>query len=171
MKTLQRLAVVIFVFCGVFANAQTYKTTNSNVEGFQDKTSERDFLSSQKTASLFTKAAPSDNNVFINQIGSGNNAVIDTKSNSSNLGITQNGSDNDIYYQVSAATIEGTILQNGDNNSIFHSNPFDLERQQAQILQNGNNQNIEWFGGNSVSERMKIKMQGENQSIIIRSFN
>lgn len=171
MKTLQKLAILILVFSGFFANAQTYNNTNSEVEGFQNKTSEMEFLSSQNPATLVSKPAPSNNSVFINQIGSGNDAIVDTKSNSSELSITQNGFDNDIYYQVTAATIQATILQNGDNNSILHTNPFKLDYQEAQILQNGNNQNVEWFGGNSVSERMKMKMQGENQSIIIRSFN
>lgn len=170
MKTLQKLAVVILIFIGVFANAQTYNSS-SEVEGFQNKTSEMEFLSSQNPSTLVSKPAPINNNVFINQIGSSNNAIVDAKSNSSDLSITQNGSDNDIYYQVSAKTIQATILQNGDNNSIFHSNPFNIDSHKSEVLQIGDNQNVEWFGGNSVSERMKVKMQGENQSVIIRSFN
>lgn len=171
MKTIQKLTVLLFAFCAMVANSQTYNSPSSELEGFHGEAAEMSFLSSQNPQTV-RSATRSYNEVFINQIGSGNNAVVNTKSNSTDLDVTQNGVNNDLYYQVSANTIKGSILQNGDNNSIFHTNPFDIESHEAQILQNGNNQSIEWAGDNSLSEKMKINMQGEsNQSIIIRSFN
>lgn len=173
MKTLQKFLVGAFIIIGVFANAQTYKNSNENTDtyGFDNKPSEMVFLASQNSQSTTKSITPSGNNVLIAQIGADNNAVVDARSNSSEVKILQNGDANDIYYQVSAKTIEATLSQNGNNNGIFHTNAFNLENHDAQILQNGSNQNVQWFGGNSVSEKMKITMQGENQSIVVRNFN
>ena len=157
---------LIFVFS---ANAQTYNDA-SELEGFNEKSAEMSFLSSQNSLSTISKA-PTSNNIFINQIGSDNNAIVDIKSDYADLRIAQKGYNNDLYYQVSAATIQGSLVQNGDNNSIFHTNPFEIKSHEAQILQNGNNQNVEWTGSNSISEKVKMTMQGDNQTIIVRNLN
>ena len=40
-----------------------------------------------------------------------------------------------------------------------------------EVNQRGNNQNLTLFGGNSISEKLKVSMQGQNQTIIVRNLN
>ena len=170
MNTTRFFQLLIALLFVLGANAQNYTNSKVELEGFQEKPAEMSFLSSQNSKSSFNKT-PVTNNVFISQVGSDNNAIVDTKSNNADLKITQKGYNNELYYQVSAASIVGDIVQNGDSNSIFHTNPYELKSHNAEILQNGNNQNVEWSGSNSISEKIKMSMQGDNQTIIIRNLN
>lgn len=171
MKITQNFIVLFLFLCVFTVNAQTYNKPSSTHIGFQENASELSFLSSQNSQNGFRSATSLGSDVFISQIGTNNNSIIQTKSNATDLNVVQNGSNNDLYYQVSANTIKGSIIQNGNNNSIFHTNPFEIKSHEAQILQNGNSQNVEWSGNNSVSEKMKLSMQGNNQTIIVRNLN
>jgi hypothetical protein len=175
MKTI-KIVSAFFLFLGCFGlQGQTYNSSdiNSELESFQNKPAQISFLAAQNSQSFFKNTSYNlqNNEVFINQIGANNQAVVNTQSNSSAINVIQNGSGNDVLLDVSANRIEETVVQNGNNNGYLHINPFRLEYQGGEILQNGNNQNIEWFGGNTLSERLKISMQGESQSLIIRSYN
>ncbi len=172
MKSI-KFFLFIFILAVGIVNAQTYTTQSGTdaLDAFNSKTSQLGFLSSQTQQNYFNNAATASNNVFIRQVGDGNNASVSSRTADGDINVLQNGSDNDLYVDISAETIKQTIVQNGDNNSIYHTNPFRLQSHESQILQNGNNQNLEWFGENSLSEKMKISMQGENQSVIVRSFN
>ena len=175
MKTTRLLPIILLLFTVIGLQAQTYNSGDSNtdLEGFQNTPAEISLLAGQNPQTLFRSPATATqgNTVFINQIGANNQAVVNTQSNSSEINVVQNGAGNDVLLALSADRIEETVLQNGDNNGYLHVNPFRLNYQGAEIIQSGNNQNIEWFGGNTLSERLKITMQGESQSLIVRNYN
>lgn len=173
MKTYQKILAIGTLVFGVTVQAQTFNSEESeaNIDGLKVTASELNYLSTQEDQNRVGNPATSGNAVFINQIGANNNAVLQTSSNSSEISILQNGAGNDMYSRIAADNIQHSVVQNGDNNLFVHTNPFRMEAHNSQIIQNGNNQNLEWYGGNSISEKMKVTMQGEAESIIIRSFN
>ncbi|MBT0608277.1 curlin repeat-containing protein [Aequorivita echinoideorum] len=174
MKNKIFFSIVLFFIC-LNMVGQTYKNGDANAEfeSFENKSAEIKFLAEQNSQNVQRNSisGEANNSVFINQIGTNNQAIVNTQTNSSDINIAQNGVNNEVFLNVSGERIEETIVQNGNSNRYFHVNPFRVNYQATQILQNGNNQNIEWFGGNSISERLKISMQGESKSMIIRSYN
>jgi len=111
------------------------------------------------------------NVVFIHQIGDENEIKVKTKSNASDIKLYQRGSQNKIHIDVIAKSIEESISQVGNNNSVLDFSSCGVDQHQLDVSQEGNNQNLTWFGGNSMAEKLKIKMQGESKTIVIRNFN
>lgn len=113
---------------------------------------------------------PVSNAVFIKQIGNYNNIVSSISSEKSNVNLFQIGNLNDINYTISAKNINDCVLQYGNNNS-FHISSSNQNNvfHQIKVLQRGNNQNLAWYGDNLISEKLKITMQGFNNSLIIKN--
>src|SRR5690606_26080248 len=97
--------------------------------------------------------------------------VLVTNSRRSDIRIQQSGDYNKLYFFDPSVDLTVTLMQDGNNHNLFYSNPFAVESQNLQVQQQGNNQSVELFGNNSISDKMIIKMQGENQNITIRNFN
>ncbi len=114
---------------------------------------------------------PNTNNVLINQIGSDNEVKVKTQSLNNDIVLNQNGIQNKIILDVTADNIKETISQTGNYNYVLDYSPFGVEQHSLEVLQSGNNQNLTWYGGNSLSENLKVTMQGESKTVIIRNFN
>ncbi|MCC4212818.1 hypothetical protein [Leeuwenhoekiella parthenopeia] len=112
-----------------------------------------------------------NSNIFIVQVGLSN--LIETSVESSNvdLAFNQNGLNNTISMIDRANEINISVIQNGNQNTFAKYNFFNNTVVNSTFIQNGNNQDINIFGGNSISEAMKITMTGDGQSIIVRNFN
>ena len=109
--------------------------------------------------------------IYIEQVGSGNQVSLFSKSESSDINLTQNGNDNSVRTEITALNIIADITQKGDNHFLteFTNAPsLNLERT---INQNGNSQNLTIHGSNSLSEKMSVAMEGNTNTIIIRNFN
>ena len=173
MKTLKYTLTVLALFCMlVTVDAQTYSVPQpSEIESFQSKASALSFISSQNQQAARSNQATTGSSVFINQIGSNNDAQIKVSANSSFVNALQNGFSNLMLIDVTAFDITQNITQNGESNSFynFSNNPSAI--QNMEILQNGINQDITIFGSNSLSENIKITMQGSDRSLIVRNFN
>ena len=170
MKTIFKILIValIFISSNILA-AQTFETLEDNeLSGFNTQASEENFLLNQSAANL--NSTSSNNAIFIAQIGDNNDAVSVTGSTQSNINIIQNGNDNLTVLDINSTKIVETVIQNGDNNSVFDYSPFKTDLKNTTINQTGNNQNLTMFGSNSLSEKIKVSMQGQDQSIIIRNF-
>ena len=83
----------------------------------------------------------------------------------------QSGYQNNIYLDVNAENIDESITQVGNNNAVIDFSTYGVDQHQLNISQTGNNQNLTWFGGNSIAENMKVTMQGESKTVIVRNFN
>ena len=148
--------------------AQTFGTTENNLSSFDTQSSQENFLLNQSVANL--NATTANNSIFIAQIGDNNDVVSITSAAESDINIIQNGNDNLTFLDVNSAKITETVIQNGNNNTVFDFSPFQTELKNTTINQTGNNQNLTMFGSNSLSDKIKISMQGQEQSIIIRNF-
>ena len=71
---------------------------------------------------------------------------------------------------INSAELKETVIQDGNNNTLLDFSPYKSNLRNATINQTGNNQNLTMFGTNALSEKIKVSMQGQNQSIIIRNF-
>ena len=151
MQTIFKIFIVVSIFnFGNLARAQTFGAINTanTVSGFDTEASQENFLLNQGVVSK-TNLPTTNNNVIIAQIGDDNSLISTTKSLNSTVTIVQNGNKNEAVLDYS---LDKTNLRN------------------TTINQTGNNQNLTISGSNSLSEKMKVSMQGQNQSIIIRNF-
>lgn len=173
MKTLKYTLTVLALFCMLLTvDAQTYSEPQQpEIESFQSKASALSFISSQNQQAARSTETTTGSSVFINQIGSNNDAQIKVNATTSFLNVLQNGLSNLMLVDVTAAEINQNLTQNGESNRFysFSNNPASI--QNMEVLQNGVNQDITVYGGNSLSENLKINMQGNDRSIIVRNFN
>ncbi len=177
MKNIQRtvlaLSVALFTMA---ATAQTYKGSSSTsiLDKLPSKAVELGYLSAQylqvQNANLETLAQAS-NKVFVNQIGSFNEVAVNATSAVSDISLIQNGNSNDINLQVDATNIRQSVIQEGDNHSFIDVSPFTSKLHDLEILQRGRNQGLVFFGENSISQKLKVTMQGQGQTITLRNFN
>ncbi len=173
MKTLKYTLTFLALFCMlVTVDAQTYSVPQaSEIESFQSNASALSFISSQNQQTARSNQAATGSSVFINQIGSNNEAQVKVNAANSFVNLLQNGLSNLMLVDVTAAEINQNLTQNGESNRFynFSNNPSAI--QNMEILQNGINQDITIFGSNSLSENIKINMQGSDRSLIVRNFN
>ncbi|RDK84723.1 hypothetical protein [Marinirhabdus gelatinilytica] len=164
MKKLMILTLVVCLFA-LSGFAQTYINENDPKGGFNQTGAERDFLTNQEIT-------PSqDNAVFVNQVGNNNQAFVSSASQDSEFNLLQRGDGNSLFVSTNAQVVRETVVQLGDDNRfVDFSNATDI--QNLEVIQSGNSQNLIYHNNNSISERIKIRMQGEvGQSVIVRNFN
>lgn len=176
MKT---IIVILLIFFNVFGlekiQAQNYilSSNEEELESFQNKASTLNFLSSQNSFANQNRnlLASKSVSIFIEQIGAGNSLVANTRSKTSDFTFSQNGDSNNIYLDINATTISQNITQTGNKNQFLNitTNLFGLHS--AEVFQNGNNQDITLYGNNNLSSKIKIYMQGNDKSVIVRNFN
>jgi hypothetical protein len=154
------------------AIAQTYKAdkTDATIASFKEKSVENNYLSASLIKPNYQDYSDG-NTIFIQQIGDDNTTSSNTRSKANQMNLSQFGDDNTIYLDISADIIDERVLQKGDNNYFYDFSPYDTKFHSAEVVQKGNNQNITFFGGNSISEKLKVNMQGDGKTIIVRNFN
>lgn len=111
------------------------------------------------------------NNIYITQIGSNNSSSIRSTTTSSTIDLRQHGNNNTAKLNFTALSATETFHQSGDNNFLatYGNTPsLNLERT---INQSGYGQRLTIHGNNSISEKMKLNMNGATSTIIIRNFN
>lgn len=176
MKAFKLFVFTILVSVACTVQGQTFSNGTANEiasESFSSQDGRTNFISTQDTqrsvAPLTTEQA--DTSVMIAQIGSNNTTVTNASSDNGTIQVAQRGDDNTTFISVSATDLKSTVIQSGNNNNYLNFNVFNQDVHQTTIIQNGNNQNLIRHGGNALSDKLKVTMQGEGQSVIIRSFN
>jgi len=105
--------------------------------------------------------------VLIQQIGDYNKVNATLNAKESKLSVQQSGDGNDLFLDKTAKSITQNVVQQGDNNKIsdftFNTN-YNVK---MEMTQNGDNQNIQNIGTNSLSKNMKITQTGNGTSIIL----
>jgi hypothetical protein len=109
------------------------------------------------------------NTAIITQIGNQNHNQNTIIANQSIIQVYQNGHFNltDIYRVENE--VNEYIIQNGSGNSINEMSIGNYNTIDNQYIQNGNNNRITSFGSNSISENLKIQINGNNAAIIVIS--
>jgi len=112
-----------------------------------------------------------DNQIAVFQIGDQNTLNTQIQAAGSELSYNQLGSYNSIDVIATAKEINHKINQQGDYNH-FESYSHNPNAQQSlELIQYGNQQNVSIFGENSLSREMKIKVEGNDKTLVIRNFN
>jgi len=169
MKTIFKIVLVVALVFTSNITAQTFDNNqDTTLSSFDTQSSEDNFLSNSNVNAVNTTAA--SNSVFITQVGDSNTIISATTSKDSNVTLIQNGNSNLTVLDLDSNSLKQTVIQSGDNNSFLDYSPFKTEVRNATINQTGNNQNLTMFGSNSLSEKIKVSMKGQSQSIIIRNF-
>lgn len=117
-----------------------------------------------------TNNASVSNSVYIRQVGNNNNFESTLQSLRSNVNVYQYGNNNESYLNLKAVSIKEQVVQLGNNN-LFYDIGLGLKlAHDGQVIQNGSNQKLYWIGNNSISDRLRVTMQGNNQTVIVRNF-
>ena len=103
----------------------------------------------------------------IKQIGNYNNLAIALKAESISVDIIQNGDNNELQLDKEANAIKQKVVQEGQNNSIKDLSIYSNNSVNTEFIQQGNNQNIQNYGANSISENMKVIQSGNGAKVII----
>ena len=111
------------------------------------------------------------NQVFIQQVGEGNEANTTVISSKSNVIINQNGKNNTAYSFYRAGTINSELVQDGFSNSFFEIvNGNSSQEVNSVNSQIGDNLTLNKFGSNTISNNISINMTGSNKTISVFSF-
>ncbi|MEZ0005050.1 hypothetical protein ABH942_000393 [Flavobacterium sp. 28YEA47A] len=105
--------------------------------------------------------------ILVQQIGDYNLFNANLKANEVNVSVLQNGNDNAISLSKQANTITQNIVQSGKNNGIQDFTYYTKYDVNTHMIQQGNNQNIQNYGTNSLSKDMKVTQSGNGSSVII----
>lgn len=111
-----------------------------------------------------------NNEVFINQIGNGNQVSTTIRSLENKSVYIQKGNYNNIYSNVNAKTYTSSIVQNGDRHKAFNFANSPEQDLSLELNQQGNSNHFEQFGSNSIGNKMKFQMAGNARSLIVRNF-
>lgn len=176
MKAFKLFVFAILLFAVSNMQGQTFSNSTSGQtasESFSTQDGRTNFISTQdmqRSAAPLT-TAQADSSVLIAQIGSNNSTEAVAASDNGTLQVVQRGDDNSTFIDVAATELKATVIQSGNNNNYLNLNVFNQDVHNTEIIQNGDNQNLIRHGGNAVSDKLKVTMQGQGQSVIIRSFN
>jgi len=157
--------LLLLIGFGLSVHAQTYNEENaSEIESINKESISNNLLSSQTP----NEVVPQDNSIFINQIGNYNEITASLQTQKSSLQLTQQGNYNTTGLYVRASEVNQTVVQSGDDHR--YVNFSDTEIQNLEVLQTGTGQNLIMHGDNSISDNLKIRMNGNGQSVTIRNF-
>lgn len=156
---------------GQIALAQTPNVANSgkSLDNIMSRTEQLTILTSQMRPGDSRNLSLA-NNVYIVQIGNYNKVTSNTRSRNSNINLYQRGNNNNVFLSVAARTIDESVIQRGYNNSFINLSLNKVNFHQARVIQIGRNQKLLWVGSNSISEKLMVRMKGNNQRVIIRNL-
>ncbi|WP_029268926.1 hypothetical protein [Flavobacterium sp. KJJ] len=170
MRTFIINSIVFLLFSSVFYAQE--KDDNSDFKPYSSSV----FNSKEKALSVVSamdKKAQNDLNskiqagILIQQIGDLNKVIANLKSNELKVAIDQNGDRNLLLLDKDAKSITQNIVQQGDNNKISDFTLYTNYNINMEMIQKGDNQNIQSIGTNSLSKNMKITQTGNGASIIL----
>ena len=166
-----KIFLFIFLLTGQIALAQAPNVANSgkSPDNIMSRTEQLTILPSQMTP-IDSRNMSLANNVYIVQIGNYNNVTSNTISRNSNINLYQRGNNNNVLLSVAARTINESVIQRGYNHSFINLGLNKVNFHQARAVQIGRNQKLLWVGSNSISEKLMVRMKGNNQRVIIRNL-
>ncbi|WP_410485566.1 hypothetical protein [Spongiivirga sp. MCCC 1A20706] len=113
---------------------------------------------------------PTQNVVFIEQAGIANFTQINS-SGLNAISVLQEGDNNFVSIDTGNVSLVESIVQRGSNNSITASyGTYNSAPVNSQIMQEGVGLSVLRIGTNSITENLKINMEGSGREVIIRSY-
>jgi hypothetical protein len=161
----------IFLLTGQIALAQAPNVANSgnSPDNIMIKSEQLTILPSQMKSGDSRNMSLA-NNIYIVQIGNYNKVTSNTRSRNSNINLYQRGNNNNVLLSVTARTIDESVIQRGYNHSFINLSSNKISFNRARVVQIGRNQKLLWVGSNSISEKLMVRMKGNNQRVIIRNI-
>lgn len=105
--------------------------------------------------------------ILIQQVGDFNTFNANLKTENVSISLFQNGNDNSVMLDKEAKSISQKIIQDGNNNQVSDFTYYSKYDVNMQMIQQGNNQNIQSYGTNSLSKDMTVTQTGNGASVII----
>lgn len=172
MKTFILIILLLILYCPAFYG-QNNKDDNNSLFNNYSSSLFNSKESAMSVVSVLDKKAVNDLNskiqpgIQIQQIGDLNKVRANLQSNETKVSVDQKGNVNELLLDKKAKTITQNVVQQGNNNKI---NDFTLNTNynvNMEMIQKGDNQNIQNIGTNSLSKNMKITQTGNGASIIL----
>lgn len=165
------LHIGIFFLCFSFVSfAQESEENNGSYQSntsILKKASIPHLANEIKSQEAFLLKTKYSNGVIINQIGSYNYVNAKLKAQDINVSVVQEGSRNQLLLDKHANEISQKIVQVGKYNSITDFSLYTKYDINMEIIQKGDNQNVQNYGTNSLSKNMKVIQSGNGASVII----
>lgn len=162
MKNIKQIVTILFIVINIFKVASQESNDVKKV-----------ILTENDNKYILTRSATVTNNlnsaVIINQVGNYNSNQIDFITNQSIINVSQNGNLNNVTIFRDENFVNEFIFQNGNENSINEMSLGNYNTINTELIQNGENNRITSFGSNSISQSMRIQINGNNSSIVIIS--
>ncbi|WP_433829116.1 hypothetical protein [Flavobacterium anhuiense] len=170
MRVLVLNIVLVLLCCPVFygqgkEDNSEFKSYSSSV--FNSKEAAMTVVSGLNKQAQNNLNLKLQSGIQIQQIGDLNKVNATLKSSQSKVYVEQNGDGNNVLIDKNGKSIVQSVLQQGDNNRLFdftYKTNYDIN---MEIVQKGDNQNIQNIGTNSLSKNMKITQTGNGASVIL----
>ena len=114
-----------------------------------------------------------NNSVLIQQVGQANSSYVNIASSSSSVTVSQNGNSNDVAIALRGNNISESVYQLGNGNSVIDVSTSNASGSGMQVIQKGNNLELERYGPSRTSGPIKVTQtgNGSGQAVIVRQFN
>lgn len=170
MKTFILNSIVLLLFSPVFYAQE--KEDDSDFKNYSSSVFNSKQVAFSVVSSMDKKAQNNLNQkiqagINIQQIGDLNKVTAILKSGETKVAIDQTGDRNQLFLDKNAKTITQNVVQRGDNNKISDFTLYTNYNVNMELIQKGDNQNIQNIGTNSLSKNMKITQTGNGASIIL----
>lgn len=153
------------------AQSDTDVETAIKTNGFSNSNAALNYFSSQLQQGFLSNANTSgDNLVYIQQTQDNNIIYSNISAETSDVQIFQDGNLNYVQMNITAKSVFQDVTQAGDRNTYFIDTSLPGKSHSAEVLQQGDQTTVEIYGNNSLSEEMKINVQGNGASVIVRNF-
>ncbi|WOI23262.1 hypothetical protein [Nonlabens ulvanivorans] len=162
----------LLVFTTFTAFGQTYVDDSQviNTANLQTTNAQLNLASDQNSSATTTTQFVNQNSVFIEQVGTSNNATVSVSSDDSQITIYQNGTLNSTVLNHSADRIRQNIVQIGNSNVVYDYSTISAANHSLDIIQNGNFNTSITAGSNAISENMRINQTGNGRSVFVINF-
>jgi hypothetical protein len=150
--------------------AQTYVNEEKTIIDHTSQRSSNEQLNIVQSKSSFnpiTNLPALGNSVFIQQVGFGNIGFIAVASDQSEINLSQTGINNEASIILNASIIRENVVQIGNDNIFKDYSVHGAQLHTADVLQEGNYNEIIRTGSNSISERIKITQTGIGKTAYI----
>ena len=162
-KMKKLIFLILFFLFPIMMIAQNYMDEKDNVKQTQEALYYLD-------NSFIEEKFKSKNLVFIKQEGTRNNANATITSSNSEVVIKQFGNDNLADLNIDAYFIRENITQIGNNNTLRDYSSSFKNNHNVDVKQFGNNQKVYISGSNSLSEKIKVNVKGNDKTIFINNY-
>lgn len=162
----------LFFFVVFTSLGQTYVDDRQvvNNSNLQTTNSQLNLLVDQNIVNSSNTQFVNQNSVFIEQVGSGNNASVRVASDNSQINIYQDGNLNNTILNLRADRIRENIVQLGNSNRVYDYSIHGAQNHAVDVLQNGNYNTTISAGANGISERMRVNQTGNGSSVFVLHF-